>query len=192
MLQLLTPTGARPEAFALCVRWMQRQTYAGPVRWIVVDDGPEAMPVPAVPGWQVEVIRRRPFWRPGQNTQAANMLAGLEAVDPSAPLLVIEDDDHYAPDWLEHCARVLEHAELVGETHARYYNVAQRRYRELPNTRHASLCATALRGDAVETLRQVCRNHARYIDMELWRQHPGSLFQGGRVTGIKGLPGRGG
>src|SRR5690606_30544918 len=84
------------------------------------------------------------------------------------------------------------HAELVGETHARYYNVAQRRYRELPNTRHASLCATALRGDAVETLRQVCRNHARYIDMELWRQHPGSLFQGGRVTGIKGLPGRGG
>ena len=45
MLTLLTATGARPEAWAICERLMARQTYAGPVRWIIVDAGPEAQPV---------------------------------------------------------------------------------------------------------------------------------------------------
>ena len=45
MLTLLTATGARPEAWAICEQLMARQTYAGPVRWVIVDDGPVAQPV---------------------------------------------------------------------------------------------------------------------------------------------------
>lgn len=194
MLQVLTPTGARPEAFALCARWMARQTYRGAVRWIVVDDGPEPLSVPDMPeNIAVEVVRPEPFWREGQNTQARNLLAGLAVVRDGIPLVIFEDDDWYADDWLDHCAEQLKRAELVGECRARYYNVATNRGRQLRNERHASLCSTAMRGKAIQTFRKACQRRPKFIDLELWRTHRSRfLFGGHRVVGIKGLPGRGG
>lgn len=194
MLQLLTATGARPEAFALCERWMAAQSYAGPVTWIIVDDGAKPTPITKSPkGWVQIVIRPAPFWQPGQNTQARNLLKGLDAVDAGHALVVIEDDDYYAPDWLETCVRELAHAELVGECRARYYNLALCRGRQLSNSRHASLCATAMRGSAIATFRKACELRPKFIDLELWNRHRSKrLFDGHRTVGIKGLPGRGG
>lgn len=194
MLQLLTATGARPEAFALCERWMAAQTYVGPVTWIIVDDGPEPTPISRPPDdWTQVVVRPAPFWRVGQNTQARNLLKGLDAIDPKHPVVIIEDDDHYAPDWLETAVRELAKAELVGECRARYYNLALRRGRQLRNEGHASLCSTAMRGTALQTFRWACERAPKFIDLELWRRHRSRhLFVGYRVVGIKGLPGRGG
>lgn len=194
MLTLLTATGARPAAWALCERWMARQDYAGPVRWIIVDDGPEPQPVTfRREGWQLVLVRPSPHWLPGQNTQARNLLKGLAAVGPEERLVIIEDDDWYAPDWLTTVAAELEHAELVGENRARYYNVAQRRGRQLANTGHASLCSTAMRGAALRDLADACQSRPKFIDLELWRRpRHRRLFGGHRVVGIKGLPGRGG
>lgn len=194
MLTLLTATGARPEAFALCERWMAAQDYAGLVHWVIVDDGPDPQHVTtARDGWTVEVIRPTPLWEPGQNTQARNLLAGLVVIGEDARVVCIEDDDHYAPDWLAHIDAQLDHAELVGEGMARYYNVALRVGRQLNNLQHASLCSTAVRGRAIDTLRRVCQLGAQFIDIALWRLHPSRhVFGGHRVTGIKGLPGRGG
>jgi len=194
MLTLLTATGARPAAWALCERWMARQDYAGPVRWIIVDDGPEPQPVTfRREGWQLVLVRPSPHWAPGQNTQARNLLKGLAAVDPADNLVIIEDDDWYAPDWLTTVAAELQHAELVGEQRARYYNVQQRRGRQLVNTGHASLCSTAMRGSALQDFADACRSRPKFIDLELWRRpRDRRLFGGHRVVGIKGLPGRGG
>lgn len=194
VLQLLTATGARPEAWALCERWMARQDYAGPVTWIIVDDGPEPQRITKSPkGWLQVVIRPAPFWKPGDNTQARNLLKGLEACDPTHPVAIIEDDDYYSPDWLTKVASELQHAELVGECMARYYNTATRRARELRNSAHASLCSTAMHGKALRTFRDVCHTSPKFIDLHLWRKHkPSRLFTGGRVVGLKGLPGRGG
>jgi len=194
VLHLLTATGARPEAWAICERLMAAQDYAGPVTWIIVDDGPEPQPVTFKrDGWQLVVIRPAPLWQPGQNTQARNLLKGLEAVDAGARLVIIEDDDWYRADWLTHVDAQLDRAELVGECQARYYNIALRRGRQLSNNAHASLCSTAMRGGALETFRHVCRRAQKFIDIDLWRRHkPAHLFTGGRVVGIKGLPGRGG
>lgn len=191
-LTILTATGARPAAWAICERLMAAQDYAGAVRWVVVDDGPEAQPITFErPGWTVEVVRPVPVWRPGQNTQARNLLAGLDVIDAGARLVVIEDDDWYAPDWLSHVDRKLEFAELVGERRARYYNLQLRRGRQLGNVEHASLCSTAMRGSALDLFRAACMVRPKYIDLELWRRHPSRfLFDGGRVVGIKGLPGR--
>jgi hypothetical protein len=194
MLTLLTATGARSAAFTLCERWMAAQDYAGTVRWVIVDDGPEPQLV-TLPrsGWSVDVVRPAPLWSHGQNTQARNLLAGLDLVGADERVVFVEDDDWYSPDWLTHVAGHLEYAELVGERRSRYYNVATRRWREMGNTGHASLCATALRGRALNTLRQVLRTHRTGIDMRLWHQHRSRhLFDGHRVVGIKGLPGRGG
>lgn len=194
MLTLLTATGARPAAWALCERWMARQDYAGPVRWIIVDDGPDPQPVTfRREGWQLVLVRPSPHWVPGQNTQARNLLKGLAAVGPEERLVIIEDDDWYAPDWLTTVAAELEHAELVGEHRARYYNVQQRRGRKLANTGHASLCSTAMRGSALRDFAGSCRSRPKFIDLELWRRpRDRRLFGGHRVVGIKGLPGRGG
>jgi hypothetical protein len=50
-----------------------------------------------------------------------------------------------------------------------------------------------MRGAAIETFRWACQQHTKFIDLELWRKHRSRyLFGGGRVCGIKGLPGRGG
>jgi hypothetical protein len=195
MLTLLTVTGARPRAWSLCQLWMARQTYAGPVHWVVVDDGPEPATWidPGRTGWTVEWVRPQPLWQPGQNTQARNLAAGLARIGADARVLVIEDDDWYAPDWLEHAADQLDRAELVGEGRARYYNVATRVGRQLSNGAHASLCSTALRGWALNVLRDVVRTQPKFIDLNLWKRHGrGIVFDGHRVVGIKGLPGRGG
>lgn len=194
MLTLLTATGARPAAWALCERWMARQDYSGPVRWVIVDDGPEPQRLTFKrDGWQLVVVLASPHWEPGQNTQARNLLEGLAAVGADERLAIIEDDDWYAPDWLTTVDRELDRAELVGEHRARYYNVQQRRGRQLANTGHASLCSTAMRGGALQDFADACRARPKFIDLELWRRARGrDLFGGHRVVGIKGLPGRGG
>jgi hypothetical protein len=173
---------------------MARQDYPGTVRWVIVDDGAQAQPVTfARDGWELEIVRPVPFWRAGDNTQARNLLAGLERIGADERVVVIEDDDWYARDWLSHVAAQLHRAELVGECRARYYNVALRRGRQLSNTGHASLCSTAVRGSALAELRAACRMRPKFIDLELWRRARSRfLFDGHRVVGIKGLPGRGG
>lgn len=194
MLTLLTATGGRPAAFALLEKMMLAQTYAGPVRWIIVDDVHPAQPIAFErEGWELEVIYPDPLWKPGDNTQARNLLAGLAVVPADAKLVVVEDDDFYSPDWLETVDKWLEQAELVGECEARYYNVATKQGRQLHNRNHASLCSTAMRGNAIKTFRAICKTALKFIDIELWRQtRSRMLFTGSRVTGIKGMPGRGG
>jgi hypothetical protein len=194
MLTLLTATGARPKAWSICERLMAAQDYAGPVRWVIVDDGDPCQPVTFVrDGWELDVTHPGPLWSPGQNTQARNLLHGLSRIHEDARVVVIEDDDWYAQDWLTHVSGELGKAELVGEMRARYYSASLRRGRQLKNTGHASLCATAMRGSALETFREACRNSPKFIDLELWKCHPSKhLFDGHRVVGIKGLPGRGG
>ena len=194
MLTLLTTTGCRPDAWKLCQRWMAAQTYTGPVRWVVVDDGevPQAIEL-SRSGWDVQVIRPAQLWKPGMNTQATNLLAGLKVIGRADRLVIIEDDDHYAPDWLGVVDEELDQADLVGETKARYYNVATRQYRQLSNMNHASLCATAMKGRGIEFLMRCSVPGVQFIDMSLWKQSvERSLFKGHRVVGIKGMPGRNG
>ena len=192
MLTLLTMTGERPEAFALCQRWMARQTYTGAVRWVIVDDGRQPCSLAGIPeDWSIDLVLPDPVWSPGQNTQARNIHAGLDIIGTSERVVIIEDDDWYAPNWLETVADALDKAELVGETRARYYNVAQRKHKTHENHTHASLCSTALRGAALSTLKSVCRPSIQFIDILLWQAHSDKhLFQGEGVVGIKGLPGR--
>lgn len=194
MLTLLTATGARPKAWSICERLMAAQDYTGPVRWVIVDDGDPYQPVTfSRDGWQLDVTHPGPLWSPGQNTQARNLLHGLSRIPADAWVVIVEDDDWYSPDWLTHVSGELKKAELVGEMRARYYSVSLQRGRQLKNTGHASLCATAMRGSALEAFREACRNSTKFIDLELWKRHSSKhLFDGHRVVGIKGLPGRDG
>ena len=193
MLTLLTATGARPGAWAICERLMERQDYAGPVRWVVVDDGPVPQPVTfAREGWTLEVIRPEPFWQKGQNTQARNLSAGLDAIGADERVVVIEDDDYYAPEWLSAVDGWLQSHDLVGESYARYFNVRTGMGHAHRNNQHASLCATACKGKGLVALRKAVANRRTFIDMDLWGRCRGKLRRSNLTVGIKGLPGRGG
>jgi hypothetical protein len=192
VLTVITPTGGRPEALAILGHWIRLQTYARRVQWVVIDDCEPASDIPEVPSnWKVDVIRPRPFWQIGQNTQHRNMLAGLEAAN-SDRILILEDDDAYTADYVEVMAGKLERYEMVGEAPAIYYHVGQRAWRSMGNTEHASLCSTGFARDGIKTLRHMCMAGHKMIDHRGWIAHTGrkKLLNSRLSIGIKGLPGR--
>lgn len=193
-LTLLTATGGRQKAWDLCQKWMLKQTFSGPVRWIIVDDGQKEQEITFErENWMLTIVRPAPFWSEGDNTQARNLKEGLKLVGEDDRLVIIEDDDYYAEDWLEVVNRHLDHSDLIGESCAHYYNVKSRTYRRMMNTSHSSLCSTAMKGSAIKTFEQLCVPQVKFIDINLWRSvKRKALFTGSRVIGIKGLPGRGG
>ena len=195
MLTLLTATGCRPDAWHICQRLMERQTYEGKVHWIIVDDGEKQQPIDFDrPGWVVSIIMPTPKWKDGDNTQARNLAEGLRMVGDKDRLVIIEDDDSYHPDWLATVDDWLDKADLVGEKRARYYNVKTKKYRQLRNDMHASLCCTAMKGEAIKTFAKELKPNVKFIDINLWKRFDGSraLYDSQMVVGIKGLAGRNG
>ncbi len=200
MIIAITCTGARPEAFALCEKYMARQTVQ-PDLWLVVDD---CDPATKCTMGQT-VIRPEPRWPefPEPNTQHRNMMAAVDhlrrGVVLTDQIIFFEDDDWYDSDYIEvQSYRMRAYGyPIVGETPARYYHVKNRAFRvfeeaEMNNpTPHASLCATAMRASALPVLIEALECRA-WIDMYLWRKagSPEALFGGASVVGIKGMPGR--
>lgn len=172
---------------------MLAQDYAGPVTWIIVDDGPEPQPMTFHRrGWGLVFIRPRPLWREGQNTQARNLLAGLEWIGDDARVAIVEDDDYLAPGYLSAVREWLDSADLVGENVTRYFHVPHQVPHENTPVKYACLFASAVKGPALLALRALCEQPPQFIDIELWRSFRGAraLHQTHYCVGIKGLPGR--
>lgn len=194
MLTLVTLTGDRPVAWALCQQFMACQDYQGSVRWVIVDDGAQAQEISFErAGWSLEVLRPLPFWSEGQNTQSRNLQEALKVISDTERVVFIEDDDWYATYWLSLIDQQLDLADLVGEKCAFYYNIQYRRYRQLNNQTHSSLCSTAVKGKALLNLRAISQFKMDFIDIALWKSSASRrLFRGSSVIGIKGMPGRSG
>ncbi len=193
MLTLLTTTGERQRAWDLCQIWMARQTYSGPVRWVIVDDGKQQQQTTfSRKHWELVFVRPEPFWD-GSNTQARNLQAGLAQIGGIEWVVIIEDDDYYAPQWLETIFGQFKNAELIGERRARYYNVQTNIWRRMENMTHASLCSTAMRSNALTLFRDIATTEYKFIDIVLWEKAKSRhLFDSQLTVGIKGLPGRAG
>lgn len=193
MITLLTPTGGRPEAFALCEHYMSRQSVR-PDQWIVVDDCEIHT---TLTRGQVSV-RVEPFWEPGQMTLPRNIKAGLETAlgIGSDVVIIIEDDDWYHPDYIKTVMDRLNEVSLAGEGKAKYYNVRTHRSIVHRNTRHASLCQTAFRSECIpEIINLIDRNPCqKYLDLDIWKLNFSKRVWRDKTTcvGIKGMPGRGG
>lgn len=205
---VITNTGGRPDAFALCATYMRRQTYAGRVTWVIahdLDDVPEPADMPA--NWTVRMVRAPWTWAPGMNTQAALLSLALdEAVkareNEAEPIAIVEDDDWYAPGWLAAIHQAMRPGvDIFGERHALYYNVRTLTWRCMGNRQHASLCNTAIAWRGVDALQRELAVRLRpraqrslFIDLDLWRNPllQRVLVDSRHVVGIKGMPGRGG
>lgn len=185
MISLLTCTGDRQELFARCERWMVRQTIRD-WEWIVVDDGRE----PTEPdAGQQYYIKRRPTEAGPHESFKGNLRAGLEACDGEF-IFIIEDDDWYHPAHIERLLVPLMEFDLVGESHAKYYHVGQRKFRQLHNANHASLCQTAFHRSLIPTvLRHL---DTAFVDLKLWANTASRFLHPESITcvGLKGQVGR--
>ncbi len=186
-LTLITCTGGRPEAFALCEKWMGRQTIR-PHEWIVVDDC-EPKTVTTMGQTRVEP---RPVWS-GEVTLGRNLIAGLGRVTGDA-VVFVEDDDWYAPTYLEVMSRLLDVAPLAGEGLTRYYNVKMRHHTMCNNAAHASLAGTACRSWCIPKIIEITKELGPKVccDLSIWRvfEHSILSLNSNLYVGMKGLPGR--
>lgn len=189
---LITPTGDRQQAFRLCEFWMRRQTFSGSVEWIVVDDGV----VPTKPSRGQTYIRREQSKTDPPHTLCANLRLALDRVS-SGRVLVIEDDDYYAPAYVDTMMRWLDKADLVGEIGAKYYFVNTRQFRMFGEHKHVSLCRTGFTRDVLPLVKRLARNDHSSLDMRLWEAWTGTRHvyadkAGGKALSVslKGMPGR--
>jgi hypothetical protein len=170
------------------------------MQWVVVDDGHPRMDFSfdahLARGIDVTRIYPLPSWVPGQNTLARNLVAGLREARHEW-IFFIEDDEWYAPDYVEiqlrHLQQWQEGILMLGERPAVYYNVEKQLYAVLKNNIHASLCQTVIHRSLGPLLERVCQAGSDSIDIRLWQQvraEQKGLHEGQRSLGIKGMPGR--
>lgn len=166
----ITCTYQRPEAFELCKKYIARQTRQ-PDQWLVLD-GPEPM--------SEKIL----------NAFAKGQVEGDGAI-------FAEDDDVLFPTWFEWCELQLERGfDIVGQGQALYYHVRRRWWSDCRNTRHASLCQTAIARSLYEPLTNLIPAYDnQFFDTRLWRIECNRYLhlpkEGERlVIGIKGMPGK--
>jgi hypothetical protein len=198
-ITLITCTGGRPEAFELCQKYMEAQTVQ-PDQWIVVHDmitKAQAKELQASYP-QLELYAGPRTWKPGLNTQRFNMEEALKHVEGDI-VLFIEDDDFYAPEYIETMVKLLQGETLIaGLSNNKYYNLAIPGWKEMGNYRHSSLCTTAVRKALLPMVQAAVDSGELYFDMHLWAsalasKTPMMLKANSTVSvGIKGLPGKAG
>ncbi len=190
-ISLITVGGGRPEAFALCEQYMKRQTLK-PDQWIVVDDEVEN---PIKCTMNQEYFMGPLKWTRGINTQRYNLDLALTKVKCDH-VYIIENDDHYKPEYLEVYLDFLIHCAAVGECDTVYYSLKEKSYRYMRNFEHASTCQTAFRKSASPFFSRAIHSGDLYFDITFWKNCLGPsvkhiLFNGMKLcVGIKGMPGR--
>lgn len=189
MITLLTVTGDRHECFARQEKWMARQTLMWS-KWIVVDDG--HIPTECTLKGHRQSYIRLPPGKPAKESFAENYSVGLQCARSSKYVVIIEDDDWYDRAYLTNIVPVLFDHELAGESQAKYYNVAERKYRLMGNGNHASLCQTAFRGELIPRILPLISPGSAFLDTRLWKLEGVSkhLRPSTFSVGLKGQAGR--
>lgn len=196
LVSLLTCTGYRPEALALCEKYVLRQTYR-PLEWIIVNDetpivdtDPFKSSVPAnydpmtdvsplqetkllsqrvANGVTIKTFRGPMPWKLGVNTQRTNMIEAMKHISKdAAAIAVIEDDDYYRPDYIEMQMYFLRKFDVVGQCKSYYYNIKERCYKVWPNWDHTSLCETVIRRSKLECLNRAVNSGQLFFDMAMY------------------------
>ncbi len=193
-LTVITPTGDRPLAFALCKQWMAQQTRQ-PDQWIVVDDG--VIPTAITPN--MTYIRRKPMRKDPVHTLIVNLRKAMPHIN-GEKILIMEDDEYYAPGYIERMSTELDSHEVVGIMESKYYHLPTAGFLRISNRAHASLAQTGFTRSFLPDVEALLRSGiTQYLDMNIWQNArtngKGFLFHDkddSLYLGIKGMPGRGG
>ena len=187
-ITLITPTGGRPEAFALCEQYVGRRKTDLSIQWIIVNDYDDAPHLMAT-----DIVRPDPKWKIGDKTLGRNIKAAAPMIK-SDIVLFIEDDDWYSPDYIQHYYEKLQTVDLYGQGAAKYYNVATCQYMIHTNKQHASLCQTGIRTDKLINNLHCFDGAYPFHDLALWKIEATKQIDpvSNLCIGIKGMGGRAG
>lgn len=163
MITVITPTGDRPEAFELIIKWMSSQTMK-PDQWLVIDDGITPLPIKLREG--LDYVRRTPKKNEG-HTLTLNIGKAIPFIKGDK-ILIMEDDDWYSPAYIATMSSFLNSHDLVGESYARYYHVPAMKFRRIGNNAHASFCQTGFTRKLLPLL-ESCLPGDPYIDARIWQ-----------------------
>ena len=193
-ITLITPTGDRPLAFALCQNWMRKQTLQ-PYQWIVIDDGK----IPMNPYVPMAYIRREPKANDPQCTLILNLMTALPLIE-GKKIIIIEDDDYYAPKYVAEMVTRLDQHEVVGIGNTKYYHLFSGRHYRHRNIDRASLAQTAFRDSFLPEFKEILNMDIKIarIDKHIWEKlredSRGFIFidddNDPLYLGMKGLLGR--
>jgi glycosyltransferase involved in cell wall biosynthesis len=193
MITAVTLTGDRQETFELCKQWMEEQTVQ-PEQWLVIDDGKKPTDPPKV----AQYVRREPKKGEPEHSLIMNMRIALPLIKGDM-IIIFEDDEYYAPGYIEAMAEKLEDYEVVGICPSRYYHLFSSRYMACGNTEHASFAQTAFRSSFLPEVEKMLKG-SPFIDGKIWELMQGKngrslLFSDAReplYVAMKGMMGRGG
>jgi hypothetical protein len=196
----VTPTRDRERAIKLLARWVRQQTL--PVdRWIVVDDGD--VPIEPEPE-MTHLIRRARTTNEPEHSLCLNLRQAIPFLVEDK-ILILEDDEYYAPTYVEEMNRRLDKWPAVGIGFSKYYHLGLRSFYVHENLKHASLAQTSFRSELLgHFVRAMADPREKFIDIKFWKQtRPvGNIWRdedhyianngspGAQYVGIKGMPGR--
>ena len=185
----ITATGDRTIAFELSKKWMSQQTVK-PTQWIIVDDG--KIPMQNIPK-NATYVRRDPQNSDPEHTLILNLKEAFPLVNGDK-IIMWEDDEYYAPKYIETMLKHLDNYEVVGIIHSKYYHLSSGKYFLNPNIKHSSLAQTVFKSSFLSKIYPILKGDP-YLDMRIWKiAENGYLFDDGEddplYVGMKGLPGR--
>lgn len=199
VFSVITPTGDRPQAFELSRKWMEHQTIK-PIRWIIVDDGKVPMELQNPKEYEY-YVRREPTEQDPKHTLTLNIKESLPFLQGDK-VIFWEDDEYYAPAYLERMVSKLNPHLIVGIGCAIYYHIYTGGYMILGNMKHCSLAETAFHISILPLIEECIDKGMQkdWLDCNIWREvqrkknstHP-LIFQDDKeplFVGIKGMPGR--
>jgi hypothetical protein len=161
-----------------------------PDQWLVVDDGT----VPFVPTVPMEYVRREPRADDPKHMLAIKLQKAIPLIKGDK-ILIIEDDEYYAPAYVGEMVKHLNGGKIAGITQNRYYHVPTGGYYQMHNMGHASLAETAFSSAFLPTFKTAVDTgiFTDYLDIRLWRmarQSSARNFKfGGRVLTTRGRQG---
>jgi glycosyltransferase involved in cell wall biosynthesis len=203
MITVVTPTRNRVQVISLLARWLRQQTVK-PDMWVVVDDGDEEVKFEPP---MTHVIKRRRNGNEPIHSLCLNLRQALPYM-LGDKIFICEDDEYYAPTYLEEMSKRLDQAPAVGIGHSKYYHLGLKSPFIHENRGHASLAQTSFRreliGDFIHCMADPKDN---FIDIKFWKlvRSRGLIWRdgdsyhadgkwpvGAQYVGMKGMPGNAG
>ena len=195
---VITPTGDRPLAFELSRKWMEHQTIK-PIRWIIVDDGQVPMVLDNPKEYEF-YIRRTPVSQDPKHTLTINIKEALPFI-VGEKVAFWEDDEYYAPTYLENMILKLDSYSMAGIGCAKYYHLPTGGYVIHGNMKHCSLAETAFHISILPMIQKFVDRGMEidWLDCNIWkamgrdRCNKSLIFKDNEKTlfvGMKGMPGR--
>jgi len=197
MITLITTTANRPIALDLCYKQMKKQTFKGDINWIISDGSKKVAKVKkSYKHIRVKHLNNRNT-EVGVRNFIKNLICALPHIQDDL-VLFIEDDEFYAPWYLERTVDTLKNFDAVGNIWQPYYNIKKRCYKLFRNE-NSALCMTGISFKLLPLFEEICnqslKDNYMNVDGEFWRQliiQEYSYFLSEEEfpsIGIKGLPG---